>query len=76
MTAKTLDLRGFMCPIPVHETRKAMMEEGFGVEMEVICDDPETLHDIPALCDRIGASIVSISEEDGEFTFKIVRERQ
>jgi len=76
MTTKTLDLRGFMCPIPVHETRRAMLGEGFGVEIEVICDDPETLHDIPALCDRIGAIIISVKEEDGEFTFKIIRERR
>ena len=76
MTSKILDLRGFLCPIPVHETRKAMLREDFGVEIEIICDDPETLHDIPALCDRIGASIVAIDEEDGEHLRFIRRSTQ
>ncbi len=76
MRARILDLRGFLCPVPVHETRRAMLEEGPGVALEIICDDPETLHDIPALCDRIGATIVGIDEEDGEFTFTIVRKRE
>ena len=39
--------------------------------MEIICDDPETLHDIPALCDRLGAEIRSVAEDSGEIRFFI-----
>ncbi len=39
--------------------------------MEIICDDPETLHDIPALCDRLGAEIRSVAEDSGEIIFLI-----
>ena len=37
----------------------------------MVCDDPETLHDMPALCDRIGIELLAVSEESGEYTFRI-----
>ena len=49
-----IDLIGFLCPIPVHETRRVLKQCDEGEVIEVLCDDPETLHDIPALCDRMG----------------------
>jgi TusA-related sulfurtransferase len=68
---KRLDLIGFFCPIPVHETRKAMAEMSAGEVIEVIGDDPETLRDMPALCDRIGAELLNVTEDAGEYTFRI-----
>ena len=62
----TVNLVGFMCPIPVHETRKAFESVTPGTEMLILCDDPETLHDIPALCDRIGLNLLGDEEEAGE----------
>ena len=47
---RRLDLLGFFCPIPVHETRKALGEMQEGDFLEVRADDPETLQDMPALC--------------------------
>jgi len=38
---------------------------------EVVCDDPETLLDMPALCDRMGLDLLSVSEDAGEYTFRI-----
>ena len=66
-----LDLIGFFCPVPIHETRKVLdkMENGFIIQ--VLCDDPETKHDMPALCDRLGVELISISENSGEFIYKI-----
>ena len=49
---RRLDLLGFFCPVPVHETRKALNEMQEGELLEVHADDPETLQDIPALCVR------------------------
>ena len=68
---RRLDLLGFFCPIPVHETRKAMVEMEIGQVIEVIGDDPETLHDLRALCERIEAKLLSVTEEAGEYTFRI-----
>ena len=36
-----------------------------------IRDSPETLHDIPALCDRLGVVLERVVEEAGEFRFVI-----
>tara|TARA_B100001094_G_scaffold261290_1_gene262039 strand:- start:410 stop:655 length:246 start_codon:yes stop_codon:yes gene_type:complete len=68
---RSLDLLGFLCPIPVHETRRVLKSCEKGDKIEVICDDPETLHDIPALCDRLGVVLESVREESGEFRFII-----
>lgn len=70
---RRLDLLGFFCPVPVHETRKALREMAVGQIIEVIGDDPETLHDMPALCDRIGVELLSVEENAGEYTFRIRR---
>ena len=42
-----------------------------GEVIEVIGDDPETLHDMPALCERLGVELLSVSENSGEYTFHI-----
>ena len=68
---KRLDLLGFLCPIPVHETRRVLKDCGHGDKIEVICDDPETLHAIPALCDRLGVVLEKVVEKAGEFRFVI-----
>ena len=66
-----IDLLGFLCPIPVHETRRVLKGCAHGDKIEVICDDPEPLHDIPALCDRMGVVLEEVNEESGEFRFVI-----
>ena len=65
--ARRLDLLGFLCPIPVHETRRALEESDEGAILEVVCDDPETLHDIPALCDRMRITLQGVEERSGEY---------
>ena len=69
--ARRLDLLGFLCPIPVHETRRALEESDEGAILEVVGDDPETLHDIPALCDRMRITLQGVEERSGEYTFVI-----
>ena len=73
VVSRRLDLLGFLCPIPVHETRRVLEKCDDGEVIEVVCDDPETLHDIPALCDRIGALLKGVEEESGEFRFLITK---
>ena len=70
-TTMRIHLLGFLCPIPVHETRRVLKGCAHGDKIEVICDDPETLHDIPALCDRMGVVLEEVNEESGEFRFVI-----
>ncbi len=68
---KKVNLIGFLCPIPVHETRRILEQCERGQLIAVVCDDPETLHDIPALCDRMGTELMKVEEISGEFTFVI-----
>ena len=42
-----------------------------GEVIEVVCDDPETMHDIPALCDRMGVYLKGVEEVSGEYKFII-----
>ena len=70
-TKRRLDLLGFFCPVPVHETRKALNEMQDGELLEVLGDDPETLHDMPTLCDRIGVDLLNVQEASGEYRFLI-----
>ena len=71
---KRVDLIGFLCPVPVHETRRVLKDCRRGERIKVICDDPETLHDIPALCDRLGVILEHVEEISGEFSFLIINE--
>jgi len=68
-----LNLIGFFCPVPVHETRKALAKMKPGDIIDVIGDDPETLHDMPALCERLRVELISVTEDSGEYIFKIRR---
>ena len=68
---RRLDLLGFFCPVPVHEARKALDEMQEGELLEVHADDPETLQDMPALCDRIGVQLLNVTEDSGEYRFLI-----
>ena len=37
----TLDVLSFHCPIPVHETKRALVSMGSGEVLLVMADDPE-----------------------------------
>ena len=39
--------------------------------MLVIADDPETMHDIPMLIERLGHNLVDVKESAGEIQFII-----
>ena len=71
---RVVDVVGFHCPVPVHETRKALSEMESGSVLEVISDDRESLHDIPALCDRMKIKLMTVEEDAGEYTFRILNE--
>ncbi|MDA7846211.1 sulfurtransferase TusA family protein [Euryarchaeota archaeon] len=66
-----LNVIGFFCPIPVSEAKKALKNMSFGHVLELLADDPETLHDLPMLIDRTNHNILSIEETAGEYTFLI-----
>ena len=66
-----LNVIGFFCPIPVSEAKKVLKNMASGSVLELLADDPETLHDLPVLIDRTNHNIISIEESAGEYTFLI-----
>ncbi len=62
---KTLDARGFACPMPIVKTKKAIEELNPGEVLEVIADDPGAKEDFPAWCEGTGHKLVKM-EEKGE----------
>ena len=67
-----IDLTGHLCPIPVHETRRAIDAHTPGAVIEIFSDDPESLHDIPALCERRQAECNHELLDNGVILFRIV----
>ena len=66
-----LDVLGFYCPVPLHETKKALQALSVGDVIGVRTDDPETLHDIPMFLDRTKHVLRDVVQERGEFCFII-----
>ncbi|MEJ6562673.1 MAG: sulfurtransferase TusA family protein [Euryarchaeota archaeon] len=66
-----LNVIGFFCPIPVSEAKKVLKKMSTGNVLELLADDPETLHDLPMLIDRTNHTMISIDELAGEYTFLI-----
>lgn len=69
MPSKSIDVIGYYCPIPVAEAKKHLAQMHEGEILELWCDDPETLHDLPMLLARTGHRLVSCEESAGEYRF-------
>ena len=66
-----LDVLGHYCPVPVSQARKALIDLGQGDVLMVVADDPETVHDMPLLVERLGHKLVDVDNSAGEFRFII-----
>ena len=69
---ESLDVLGYLCPMPVKFTRSKLLEMESGKVLEIIADDPETKVDIPKLVERLGCTLINTFEKSGVFHF-IVR---
>jgi len=71
--AKTLDVRGLMCPMPVVKLSKAIKEIEVGQVIEVLATDPGSLTDIPAWAKRTGNEVVKVEKEGEVIKFYVKR---
>jgi tRNA 2-thiouridine synthesizing protein A len=69
--ADTLDARGMNCPLPILRTRKALNQLASGAILEVISTDPGSVKDMASFCSQTGNRLVSSSEEDNSYIFRI-----
>ena len=63
---KSLDVRGYLCPIPVLKAEAAMADLERGQVLEIRGDDPVMVIDIPAWCDDKGHQLIACRRTAGE----------
>jgi tRNA 2-thiouridine synthesizing protein A len=67
--ARTLDVKGMSCPIPIVKTAQAMKQLAAGDLIEVLATDPGSVKDFAAWSKATGNPIVETSQEAGVFRF-------
>jgi tRNA 2-thiouridine synthesizing protein A len=66
-----IDVLGLRCPIPVQRVRLALRNLLEGGVIHLLGDDPESLHDIPALMDRLGLPPAEITKMNNGWLYVI-----
>jgi tRNA 2-thiouridine synthesizing protein A len=69
--AKTLDLRGLACPLPIARTAQGIRELRSGELIEALATDPGSVPDFAAWCRTTGNELVEHSEDGGVYRFLI-----
>lgn len=70
--AKTLDLKGLLCPMPIVKIAQAIKEVEIGDVIEATATDPGVLADVPAWANTSGNEVVSLEQGD-IITFRVRR---
>lgn len=71
--AKTLDVKGLRCPLPVLKARKQISDVDVGECLLVIATDPASTLDFRHYCNTSGHDLVESEEAGDEFRFLIRR---
>jgi tRNA 2-thiouridine synthesizing protein A len=71
---KTLDLKGFNCPIPIVKTAQAMKSMSSGEVLEVLATDPGSVPDFAAWSKSTGNELIERTEGAGVYRF-VLRKR-
>ncbi len=66
---KELDTRGMNCPLPILKTKKALADMASGQVLKVVSTDAGSVKDMAAFANQTGNTLVSSSEEKGEYVF-------
>lgn len=64
VATETLDTSGLLCPLPVYKAGMALGRLTAGDVLQLICTDPGSLQDIPAMTRQRGDKLLA-SEVDG-----------
>ena len=67
--AKSLDLKGLSCPLPIVKTAKAMKELSPGELLEAFATDPGSVPDFKAWAQTTGNPLLESSQEGGVYRF-------
>ncbi len=66
-----LDTSGLLCPLPVYKAALVLGRLEVGEILQLICTDPGSLQDIPAMARQRGDVLVATVEEGGTQKFWI-----
>jgi len=69
--AKTLDLKGLNCPLPIVKTAQAIKGLASGEIVEALATDPGSVPDFNAWCRSTGNELIEQTEESGVYRFLI-----
>lgn len=70
-THETLDTSGLLCPLPVYKAGIVLGRLEPGQVLELICTDPGSLEDIPAMARQRGDTLVAGEDQGGTQRFWI-----
>lgn len=71
--ARTLDVRGKVCPIPVARTAQTVGAMARGEILEVMATDPDVDLDVRAWALRSGNEVLSLEREGSVFHIRVRR---
>jgi tRNA 2-thiouridine synthesizing protein A len=71
--ARTLDVRGQSCPLPIVRASQAIKEIAAGQTLEVLATDPGSVPDFKAWSIQTGNELLEQTQEDGVFRFVLRR---
>ncbi len=64
-----LDTSGLLCPLPVYKAAMAMGQMESGQVLQLICTDPGSLEDIPAMARQRGDELVHVDNRGDQQVF-------
>lgn len=67
----TLDTSGKCCPMPMVEANRAIKGLAIGDVLEIVATDIATRTDIPSWCNRLGYTLLSLTEQDDSFRYYV-----
>ncbi len=68
---RTLDVKGFNCPIPVLTAKKEIGQMEDGQVLKIISSDPGSKADMISFAGRYGHEMIDTKESAGELVFLI-----
>lgn len=70
---RELDARGLNCPLPILKTKKALADMVSGHVLRVLATDKGSVRDFEAFARQTGNTLLSQTEENGEYVFFMQR---
>lgn len=71
MSARTVDTRGLVCPLPILELAKAIRLVQPGEEILLLATDVGVRADVPAWCAATGHQLLSLEGEEGSLQARV-----